>query len=67
MNYRRSGTGNEGVSRADWSATYGGGLAYGFGGSGRVRVNFDGTSRESVITSQNYEGRLISASLDYAF
>jgi hypothetical protein len=67
MNYRRSGTGNEGVSRADWSATYGGGLAYGFGGSGRVRVNFDGTSRESVITPQNYEGRLISASLDYAF
>ncbi len=68
MSYRRSGTGTEaGSSRVDWSTTYGAGLAYGFGRSGRVRVNIDGTSRESVITSQNYDGHLISASLDYAF
>jgi hypothetical protein len=68
MHYRSAGAAiGEAVSRQDWATTYGGGFAYGFARSGRVRISLDGSSRDSVLVPQNYESRLISASIDYAF
>jgi hypothetical protein len=32
-----------------------------------VRISVDGSGRRSALAPQNYDGRLISASIDYAF
>jgi hypothetical protein len=43
------------------------GLAYGFGHAGRIRVNFDGSTRRSALAPQNFESQQLTTSIDYAF
>lgn len=54
-------------SRRDTSTTYGAGVAYGFGRAGRIRVNFDGSTRRSALAPQNFDSQQLTTSIDYAF
>jgi hypothetical protein len=54
-------------SRRDASTTYGAGLGYGFGHNGRIRVNFDGSTRRSAFAPQNFDSQQFTTSIDYAF
>lgn len=68
LNYRRQDTSpSTDPSRSDTATTYGAGLAYGFGRSGRIRLNFDGSTRRSALAPQNFESEQLTTSIDYAF
>ena len=53
--------------RRDAATTYGAGFAYGFGRSGRVRVNFDGSTMKSALAPKNFDSQQLTTSVDYAF
>ena len=53
--------------RRDTATTYGAGVAFGFGESGRIRVNFDGSTRRSALAPQNFDSQQLTSSIEYAF